>query len=67
MCLSLMWIFEFTISGLYPIISLNIGMHATMFMFAVISIGGAVFVLLYIPETKGKSHEEIMRSLEKKK
>lgn len=62
-----MWIFEFSINGLYPIVSLSIGLNATMFIFAVISFGGALFVMLYIPETKGKSHEEIMKSLEKKK
>jgi hypothetical protein len=43
----------------------KIGMHGAIYLFAANSLLGAIFVLLFIPETKGKSSDEIMRIMEK--
>lgn len=42
-----------------------IGMHGTMLVFSVVSFVGTVLIMLFIPETKGKSIEEILQILEK--
>lgn len=39
------------------------GMHGMVFVFAGISIVGIICVYLFIPETKGKTIEEILESL----
>jgi hypothetical protein len=44
-----------------------IGMHGCMLIFGVACLGGAAFVLLVLPETKGKSIEVIVAELEGKK
>lgn len=41
------------------------GFHWAMFGFATIISFGTSFILINMPETKGKSHEQIMRELEK--
>lgn len=40
-----------------------LGMHGTMLLFAMNSLIGAVLIALFLPETKGKSYEEISKLL----
>lgn len=40
-------------------------MHGTMFLFAMNSLAGAIFILVCLPETKGKSLDEIVELLER--
>lgn len=42
----------------------SIGIHGCMFYFAFCGIVGAVFMVSAFPETKGKSYEEIMKTLD---
>lgn len=42
-----------------------LGFHIAMFIFSGICIFGTIFILIEMPETKGKSHGDIMRALEK--
>jgi hypothetical protein len=42
-----------------------IGMHGTMLLYAIVSIVGTILIMLFIPETKGKSIEEIIQLLER--
>jgi hypothetical protein len=35
-------------------------MHGTMFLFAFNSLVGALFIIIFLPETKGKSFDEIV-------
>lgn len=37
--------------------------HGTMFLFAGICLSSAIIIILFLPETKGKSHDEIMEML----
>lgn len=41
------------------------GMHGTMFLFAINSLVGALFIIIFLPETKGKSFDEIVDLLER--
>lgn len=44
-------------------ISNLIGLHGLMFLFAGICIPYAIFIIIYMPETKGKSYDQIMNLL----
>lgn len=63
-CMSLLWILSFITRKYLPLLIQLIGFHGSMFLFAGICLCGAAFVILFMPETKMKSHEEIMKSLE---
>lgn len=63
-CMSLMWMFSFITIKYLPMLNEWIEFHNSMFLFAGICICGAAFVVSVMPETKCKTHEEIMKSLE---
>lgn len=63
-CMSFLWILSFIARKFLPLLIELIGFHGCMFLFAGICLCGAVFIFTFMPETKCKSHEEIMRSLE---
>lgn len=63
LCMNFMWITTFIMVKLLPFITDSLGLHGAMFLFAVVCVLGAIFVLMYLPETKGKSYEQIMNSL----
>ncbi|KAI9585287.1 hypothetical protein GQX74_001134 [Glossina fuscipes] len=46
-----------------PLMSAIMGMHGMMFFFASCSLSGALFVIGFVPETKGKSIETILEKL----
>lgn len=60
----MMWGLAFLLILFYPALTAAFGMYSCMFLFAACCIGGVFFVLAYLPETKGKSYEEIMKDLE---
>ena len=64
-CLSLLWIFSFITIKCLPFLSENLGFHGTMFLFACVCMFCAIFFIFFMPETKGKTYREIMKSLEK--
>lgn len=39
------------------------GMHAWVFLFSIVTMIGAVFIIVFIPETKGKNYTEIAEIL----
>lgn len=47
-----------------PLLIDTIGFHGAMYMFAGVCLIGVTILNSIMPETKGKSHEEIMKSLE---
>jgi len=51
----------------YPDMSRVMAMHGMFLFFAIISIIGVVFILLFLPETKGKTLHEIEDMFRKKK
>lgn len=42
-----------------------IGMHGWVFLFSGVTMIGAIFIILVIPETKGKNYAEIAEILER--
>lgn len=40
-----------------------LGFGESMFLFAGVCVACELFIIFFVPETKGKSHEEIMESL----
>lgn len=42
-----------------PFMILFLGFHQTMFLFAGICIFGVIFIIFFMPETKGKSYDQI--------
>lgn len=64
-CLMLSWIFAFIISKYLDSTIELLGISGVMLIFSINSFCGAVFVLAFVPETKGKSFAEILQMLEK--
>lgn len=63
--LSLVWILAFLMSVLYPIMNSYLNMHGSLFIFAGCSLGCALYILIFLPETNGRSHASIMDLMEK--
>lgn len=60
---SALWIACFILTFLFPILTGRVGMAATFWLYAGICVLGFVFVFLRVPETKGKTLEQIEREL----
>lgn len=54
-----MWIANFFISLMFPILLASVGLSGAFFIFALIGIGGAIFVIRCVPETRNRSLEQI--------
>ncbi|XP_031623042.1 facilitated trehalose transporter Tret1-like [Contarinia nasturtii] len=65
LALEIMWFLAFILVSFYPTLTDTIGTYNCMFMFATCCILGGIFYLIVLPETKGKSYEEIMQLLAK--
>jgi sugar porter (SP) family MFS transporter len=57
------WLCTFIIVYLAPVIQGSLGLHYLFGMFGVLSIMAFLFVLIWIPETKGKPLEQIEKEL----
>lgn len=60
---SALWIGCFTLSYFFPMLNENLGSDKTFWLYGLICAAGFVFILLALPETKGKSLEQIEREL----
>lgn len=54
-----LWIANFAISMAFPLLLAAFGLSGAFFIFAAIGIGGSVFVVKFIPETRGRSLEQV--------
>lgn len=63
---SYVWFTSFLSIVIYTPISINFGEYTTFFVFGGINLIGAIFVLLFLPETKRKNDDEIRQILSKK-
>lgn len=61
---SMQWLFNASVAFSFPIAIDALG-NPTFFVFAAINIGSLIFVYLCLPETKGKSLEQIEKHLKK--
>lgn len=60
-----LWGFAFIMVKAFPIIAATIGMYGCWFLFAGVAFAGVIFVFAVLPETKGKSFDEIMEIMKK--
>ncbi len=60
---SALWIACFILTYTFPILKGAVGMAGTFWIYAAICAGGFVFIRLRVPETKGKTLEQIEREL----
>ncbi len=60
---SALWIACFILTYTFPILEKTIGTGNTFWLYAAICVVGFVFIFLKLPETKGKSLEQIEREL----
>lgn len=54
-----LWLMNFVVSTLFPILVDAIGISATFFVFAVINAGSLTFAARVVPETSGRSLEQL--------
>lgn len=54
-----MWIANFLISLMFPVLLASVGLAGAFFIFALVGIGGAIFVIKCVPETRNRSLEQI--------
>ena len=62
-CMIVLWSLTFLMVKYLPFITESLGFHHSMFLFASICVLGEIFIIMYVPETKGKSYEQIMDAL----
>ena len=60
---SALWIACFLLTYTFPILNARLGSAGTFWLYATICVAGFVFIKLKLPETKGKSLEQIEREL----
>lgn len=58
-----LWIACFILTYTFPILNAKLGSAGTFWLYAVICVGGFLFILQKLPETKGKTLEQIERDL----
>ncbi|GBP74364.1 Solute carrier family 2, facilitated glucose transporter member 8 [Eumeta japonica] len=56
---SWMWMINFLLLQYYGKVATLLGLHGTYYLGAVVTLTGSVFIYLTIPETRGKSQEQI--------
>jgi SP family facilitated glucose transporter-like MFS transporter 8 len=63
--LTISWVLCFIVVKNMSVMMLNWGLHGTVFFFGGISLFGGITTLIFFPETRGKTFDEILRILEK--
>mgnify|MGYP001243212633 CR=1 FL=1 len=58
-----LWIACFLLTYTFPILNKNLGSAGTFWLYAVICVLGFLFILVKLPETRGKSLEQIEKEL----
>jgi sugar porter (SP) family MFS transporter len=60
---SALWIACFILTYTFPILNSRLGAAGTFWLYAAVCVAGLVFVFIKLPETKGRSLEQIEREL----
>ena len=60
------WFFAFLVVYFYPMTESAINKYVCYFFFAVICFMGALFIILFVPETKGKTEEDMSQYFRQK-
>lgn len=59
------WALVFVVTFSFPLMNSGLGGHVTFYIFAAIMAVGTAFTKLVVPETRGKSLQEIQQTLSK--
>lgn len=62
-CMCVLWSLSFLALKYFYALSQVLGMHGAVFLFSGVCFLGTLFVMIWVPETKGKTFEEIMKLL----
>ncbi|XP_031622892.1 facilitated trehalose transporter Tret1-like [Contarinia nasturtii] len=62
-CMIILWSSQFLVVKYLPLLTDTLGFHYTLFIFAGVCLFGAMFIIASMPETKGRSYDEIMKML----
>ena len=60
---SSLWIACFLLTYTFPMLNAKLGSSGTFWLYAAICVAGFVFIFFKLPETKGKTLEQIEREL----
>ena len=60
-----LWTACFVLTYTFPLLNSGLGAHGTFWLYGIICVLGFIFIKKYLPETKGKSLEEIEEELTK--
>ena len=63
LCFTLLCIVGFIVPKFFPLVTNIIGIHGSIFVFSCVCLLGLFFVITFLPETKGKSRDQIMDML----
>lgn len=63
LCMTLLWSFSFIVTKYLPFLTGSLGFDGSMYLFAGVCVVCELFIMFCMPETKGKSHQEIMELL----
>ena len=58
-----LWIACFILTYTFPLLNSTLGSSGTFWLYAVICVAGFLFILLKLPETKGKTLEQLEKQL----
>ena len=59
----MIWVGCYVVAQTFPILRETIGPGPTFWIYAICSLAGLLFVILLLPETKGRSLEELEAQL----
>ncbi|MFW6102025.1 MAG: sugar porter family MFS transporter [Bacteroidota bacterium] len=62
-CTFFLWGASFMLAYTFPLLNSSMGTHGTFWIYSGITLAGFIFIKLRLPETKGKSLEEIEKEL----
>lgn len=62
-CTACLWIASFLLTYTFPFLNASLGTGGAFILYMIICLAGFFFVLRYVPETKGKSLEELENEL----
>jgi MFS family permease len=60
---SALWIACFILTFTFPLLNERLGPAGTFWLYAAVCVAGFVYILLRLPETRGKTLEEIEKEL----
>lgn len=59
----MLWFIRFSLGYIFPFALSTMGISACLIIFGIVILLNAMFCMTYIPETRGKSYEEIQKLL----